>query len=436
MLDKFFSKIEHFVPSRWRWILNHEGFRRYFTNTGWMFGGQIFFLALSFFVGAWMARYLGPHNYGILNYAISFAGVFAIFSSLGVDGILSRDLVKYPEKRAEFLGTAFGLKLLGGVLAFGAATAAALTWEADPLLRILIILFSLSFILQAINVIAAFFQADVRAKNNVRVQMAAAAISALLKIILIIAGGGIIWLIIIYVLESLWQGLGFIYVYQKAGQRIGAWHFNKELARQLWRQSWLLLLSGAAGLILARIDQVIIGRMLGQTAVGFYAVAVKVAEVFYFVPGIISGSLFPAIVNAKKIGADFYRRRLRNFYGLMGILAVAAAGLIFILARPIIIWLFGLDYEPSVGILYIYVWSGIGAFIGWAAYQHLLSEDRLRLILIANLLAMLINIVLNLFFIPLWGLKGAALANLISYFISPAVIFICLAVRRPDRRGS
>jgi len=98
MLDKIFKFIERFFPAKYRWILNHDGFKRYFANTGWMFFGQILSLAFSFFIGAWVARYLGPENYGAFSYAIAFAGIFGFVSSLGVDGILSRDLVAYPEK--------------------------------------------------------------------------------------------------------------------------------------------------------------------------------------------------------------------------------------------------------------------------------------------------------------------------------------------------
>src|SRR5574344_2906955 len=107
MLDKFFKTIEKITPSKYRWILNHDGFKRYFANIGWMFFGQMFSLLVSFFIGAWLARYLGPENYGIFNYAIAFAGLFVFVAPLGVDAILNRDLVAHPEQRDKLMGTAF-----------------------------------------------------------------------------------------------------------------------------------------------------------------------------------------------------------------------------------------------------------------------------------------------------------------------------------------
>jgi O-antigen/teichoic acid export membrane protein len=165
MLDKIFALIEKYVPVKWRWIFSHGGFRRYFANTGWMFFGQMFSLLISFFIGAWLARYLGPQNFGVLNFSMSFAGLFAFIASMGIDGILSRELVKFPEKEIELMGTSLGLKLIGGITAFLLSLSAAFLFEQDPFIRLLIILFSLTFILQAIGVISTFFQANVWAKK-------------------------------------------------------------------------------------------------------------------------------------------------------------------------------------------------------------------------------------------------------------------------------
>jgi O-antigen/teichoic acid export membrane protein len=144
-----------------RWIFSHGGFRRYFANTGWMFFGQMFSLLISFFIGAWLARYLGPQNFGVLSFSMSFAGLFSFLASMGIDGILNRELVKFPEKESELMGTSLGLKLIGGSAAFLLSISSAFIFEQDSFIRLLIILFSFTFILQATSVISTFFQANV-----------------------------------------------------------------------------------------------------------------------------------------------------------------------------------------------------------------------------------------------------------------------------------
>lgn len=419
MLERIFVKITRFMPEKWRQFLSHEGFKRYFANTGWMLSGQLFSLAASFFIGAWIARYLGPENYGILNYALAFAGLFGFVATLGVDSILSRELVKFPEKRDELLGTAFRLKLSGGFIAFCLAVIGAVVFSASPLLRLLIILFAASYILQSLNVVNLYFQAEVKSKKNVQALITATLVSSALKVIVILLNYGVIWIMIIYVLDSLWQGLGLVRAYHSYGLKIKSWKFNKDLARQILRDSWLLMLASAAGALYLKIDQIMIGVMLGNREVGFYAAAVKLVEVWYFIPGIICASLFPAIVNARKSGLEIYRVRLKNLYILLLVIATVIAVLMTFLARPITLFLFGNSYLAAISVLRIYIWSNLGLFLGTAVYQYLIAEDRIRLIFVVTGAALLTNVVLNWVLIPKLGLVGAAWATLISYAVVP-----------------
>lgn len=423
MLNQIFSKIAEAAPTKWRRIFNHDGFRRYFANTGWMFTGQFFSLVVAFFVGAWVARYLGPAQYGILNYVISFAGLFSFLASLGIDNILTRELVSRPEKRDELLGTAWRLKLAGGFLALAGASVAILFVEKDALIRLLVFLFSFSFIFQAAGVVLLFFQAEVKARRNTKVQMIASLISAVLKIVLILSGLGLGWLVVIYALETLLLGIGFFWSYRGYGLTRSAWKFNPDLARRLWRDAWPLMLSIAAAFVLLRIDQVMIGLMLGKAEVGLYAAAAKVSEVWYFVPGIICVSLFPAIVNALKTDRELYRQRLKHLYSLLLFLALGISIPIAFLAESIIVFLFGPAYAAAAPILQIYIWSGIGLFISYGLGQELTAENRTRTVFVLNLSAMILNILLNLWLIPRAGLTGAAWATLISYSFSAVFVF-------------
>ena len=278
--------------------------------------------------------------------------------------------------------------------------------------------------MQAANVISIYFQAEVKAKNNVRAIIIATFISSALKIIAILAGGGVIWIIAIYLLDLVWQSLGFINAYHRSGLKMKNWNFDRGLAKEIWHSSWPLMLAAAASYIYLRIDQVMIGAMMGSRAVGLYAAAVKLVEVWYFIPGIICSSLFPAIIKAKQIGAEVYRRRLRNFYILMAIIPIAIAIPVVLLSHPLIYWLFGANYLASVAILQIYIWSSLGLFLGTAVYQYLMVEDKVRLMFVINIVAMLTNLGLNLFFIPHFGLTGAAWATFVSYLIVPLGVWI------------
>ncbi|MFA7365052.1 MAG: flippase [Patescibacteria group bacterium] len=309
ILENIFLKIDKFVPKKWRWILNHEGFKRYFVNTGWMFFGQMFSLGIAFFVGVWMARYLGPENYGVLNYAMAFTGLFAFISTLGVDGILSRDLVKYPEKRDELMGTSFRLKLIGGFLALLVSSIVIFSIESSPLIKFLVVLHSFTFVFHSFNVILIFFQSNVEAKKNVKAQLSASVIASILKVVMIVSGMGVIWLVAIYVLESILLSVFLIISYKSSKLRIMDWKFKYPLAKKILSGSWLLMLTSVSVSIYMRIDQVIIKMMIDESAVGIYSVATKLSEVWNLIPTIICASFFPAIINARKTDRASYASR-------------------------------------------------------------------------------------------------------------------------------
>lgn len=430
MLNNLVTSFSRLVPVKWRWIFQHRGVKKYAANTSWMFFGQIFSLLLSFFIGAWLARYLGPENYGVLNYSIAFVGLFGFIASLGVDWVLNRELIKYPEKRDELLGTAFRLKIIGGVIACFLTILSAILFKSSPLIKLLIILFSFSFVLQAINIVSIYFQAGAKSKNNIKALLTATIISSFLKIFVILLNQGVIWIMVVYTLDSAWQGIGFIFAYKHYGLKIKDWRFNQALAREILKSSLPLMLAFVAASVYLKIDQVIVGSMLGNREVGLYAAAVKLVEVWYFIPTILCVSLFPAVVNASKTGPDSYWRRLKSFCILMVVIPIIIAVPITFLASPIVNILFGPSYLESVPVLQIYIWSSLGLFLGMAIGQYLISENLIKIIFWLNFLSMIINIILNLIFIPIFGLLGAAWATLISYLVMPIGFFLIVYPQR------
>lgn len=422
-MDKFLDKINKIVPVKWQWILNHEGFRRYFKNTGWMFFGQMFSLFVSFFIGAWLARYLGPENYGVLNYAISFSGIFGFLGFLVADNILSKELIKNTEKSNLLLGTSFVLKVLGGFIAFILTLITAFIFESNSLIKLLILIYSFTFVFPAFNIISVFFYSKVQAKKIVKSQLLTMFISSILKVLVILCGMNIIWVMIVYVLDGVWYIVCLILLYRSNGLKFKKWSFDKNLSKSLLKDSFYVMLSSAALFIYLKVDQVIIGKLLDNSSVGLYAVAVKLSEIWYFIPGIISTSLFPAIINAKEIGEKVYRNRLKFFYFLLGGLSLLIAIPISIFAKPIILFMFGSGYANAASILQIYIWSGVGIFLSTGTNQYMVAEGMLKSIFILNLFGMILNIVLNFILIPLIGLNGSALASLISYCFIPLFVF-------------
>ncbi len=407
-------------------IWDHVGFQRYFKNTGWLFFGRIFSLAVSFFIGVWLARYLGPEKYGILNYSIAFVGIFAFISTLGLDGILFRELVTNKDKNRELLGTASVLSFFGGVFALILTVFFIFLFEPSAQIRLFVVLYSFTFIANPIALpISYYYQSSVQAKKNVLVAITSAVVVSILKVILILLSLDLVWFLLIYLLEAVLSVIFYIFVYKKDGFKIFSWKFDKKIAKSFIYSSWLLMFAGAFSYIYMKIDQVMIRFFFDEVSVGLYAVAVRLSEVWFFVPSMICASLFPAIVNAKKNNI-VYRERLKKLFFLLISLSVFIAFITTLLAKPLVSILFGKLFFESIDILRIYVWSGVGLFTGVAIYHYFLSEKKIIAIFFYNFLSMLINVVLNIILMSKIGLTGAAWATLISYSVGPILVFFLL----------
>jgi O-antigen/teichoic acid export membrane protein len=402
----------------------HEGFQKYFRNTGWLFLGRIFALGAAFFVGVYIARYLGPANYGLFNYVISFVGLFSFIVSLGIDNILNREIIKDHSKKDSLIGTAFYLKIFGSLLAIFFVFIISFFTTQNIFMLGLIWIFSLNFIPQAFNVIETYFQSQVLAKNVVRAQIFSSLIAIILKILVIVFNKGIFWLTLIFVLETFLYGIFLLYTFRKYGNRIRDWKFDKHIAMNLLKDSWPLMFSGLAVGIYMKIDQVMIQNMLGSEQVGLYAVAVKLSEVWYFIPSLICISIFPAIINALKNNSNEFKKRIGRLFFSMFWIAMIISIFITIFSNIIIKILFGNEYLLSIPILQIHIWSTVGAFTSMALGNYLNSKNLNIILLYSTILGAILNIILNIILISKLGVSGAAIATLISYSSATLSIFL------------
>jgi O-antigen/teichoic acid export membrane protein len=401
-------------------LKNHQGFMKYFKNTSWLFGEKILRMIVGLFVGIWVARYLGPERFGLFSYAQSFVGLFTAIATLGLDGIVVRELVKDESRRDELIGTAFWLKVMG---AFGVLIILAIAvnfTSNDSYTNTLVFIIASATIFQSFNVIDMYFQSKVLSKYVVYANIISLFISSLVKIILILNKAPLIAFAWIVVFDSFVLACGYIYFFMKNNLsfKIQNLKFNKITAVSLLKDSWPLILSSMLIAVYMKIDQIMIKEMIGSEAVGQYSAAVRLSEAWYFIPMVIASSLFPAIINAKKQSEELYYARLQKLYDIMVWMAIAIALPMTFLSDWVIYILYGEQYNQAGSVLIIHIWAGIFVNFSIISGRWYINENLVYLAFCRNISGVIINIGLNLWLIPRYGIQGAAIATLISYFIA------------------
>jgi len=393
-------------------LKNNQGAMKYLKNTSWLFGEKILRMTVGLFVGIWVARYLGPEQFGLFSYAQSFVGLFAAIATLGLDGIVVKALVNDQGQRERLLGTAFVLKLLGAVLVLLLLATSVFFQSNDLQTNTLIFIIASATVFQSFNVIDFYFQSTVLSKYVVYSNVFSLLLSSVIKVILILNQAPLIAFAYVILFDSLVLASGFIYFYVLKHLSILCWHFDKVVAKSLLKESWPLILSGLVISMYMKIDQVMIKNILGNADVGQYAVAVRLSEIWYFIPIIISSSLFPAILNAKNISNELYYSRIQQLYDLMAWSAISIAIPMTFLSDWMINLFFGTQYSEASGVLMIHIWSAVFVFLGVASGKWFIAEGLQRYSFYRTLVGAILNIGLNLVLIPQHGIYGAAIATL------------------------
>lgn len=397
--------------------------RRLIVNTGWLFVLRLLRLAFAFFVGIWLARYLGPERYGTLNYALAFVGLFAPIAHLGLNGPVVREIVNAPGAEDEILGTTFLLRLSGGIVCLAASTVAIMMVRPDdPLTRRLVSIVAFGLVFTSFESIDIWFQSQVQVKYAVYAKSAGLVIANLAKIYFILAAATLVAFAWVSALEIVIAAIGLVIVYRYRGYLIGSWRFSLRRARSLLRISWPMILSGALWMIYLRIDQVMLREMVSEEAVGVYSTAVRVSEVWYFLPVIVTTSLFPELVKSKQVGEKVYRSAFQKVYDFLVWTAMPVVLALTFLAGPVIRMLYGDAYAGGGIILAVLIWSSPFAFTRELYGKWLVSEELTKFYMLAHGSGAAINVLLNLYLIPRYEGVGAAVATLVSYMTGSYLI--------------
>ncbi|MCB1531263.1 MAG: flippase [Alphaproteobacteria bacterium] len=372
-------------------------------------------------VGVWIARYLGPEQFGTLSYAIAFVAIFTVIGKMGFDNILKRDLVENPNDQLDYLGTAFWTKTVGGCFAFGLMALTLPFTSNDFLTNLYVCIIAGGLITQSFEVVEFYYHSQVQAKIIAFCNITVSVLSAIFKIVLIVYGAPLIWFAGAVFLTSLFQAACFYITYKIGGHKNFLGKFDATLAKKMLKDSWPLIFSGLSLMLQARIDQVMLKEMLGSAEVGYYSVCLRIVESLAVFPYIINNTFMPAIISAKQKSQASYEDRFLNFYRLYFVLFIALGLPLYLLAKPIILILFGDAYSPAVILLAVMSLRLFFAHMGAGRNVYLIIENLTKFSLFTMVMGTIVNIAANLWLIPQHGALGAVIATIISFMVTTFV---------------
>ncbi len=396
------------------------------SNLMWSVAGKVVNMLGGLLVGIIVARNLGDVQYGELNYVIGFVALFQPFAMFGLDSIEVREEARGKMPYQTIIGTAFGLRVALAIICCMVLIGCSFCIETDSRIIMLVCIYSISVLLNSFNVIRNHFLALVRNEYVVKSEMNRTLWGMLIKAGLLYLDASLPWFVIAYTFDVLLLASGYIYAYKHEIGSILEWHFDREYAKYLLRESFPLVLTYAAVIIYQNIDQVMIGNMIDKRSVAYFAIAAKFVEVMLYVSTMLVQTITPILVSARDRSVDEYRAKGQQFINITFWLALILAVMMALMSETIVSLTYGSQYIAAVAVLQILAFKAASFALSSTAGAMIIIEHRQRYAVFRDILGCICYLGLTMYLLPKYGIVAAAViaitSNLVAGYLSGLLI--------------
>jgi len=407
--------------------------KRVFTNAKWIIICRVGQSLLQLIVGMITARYLGPSNYGLINYAASVVAFVLPFAQLGMPSTLVRELINMPEQEGEIMGTSMLMSLVSGMACLILTTSfVSIANRGETITLIVCTLYSFSLLFRVMELMNYWFQYKLKSKYPSIIMLGVSIVISIYKIYIVITAKSIYWFAIISTIEFALSGFSMVIIY--SGMKNQRYKFTFAMAKRLFRRSKYFILAAAMVTIFQNTDHIMLKMMVGDRQNGFYTAAITCATIFHFLYFAIVDSARPVILEKKIVGSSEYEENLTSLYSIVIYTAVMQAIGFSVLAKLIVVALYGKEYLETVQILQVVVWQIAFSHMGTVRNIWILAEGHEKYIWRINLAGALLNILLNALLIPIHGAFGAALASLLTQIFTNFILNFVVPVLKSNCR--
>ncbi len=399
-------------------------------NAKWIIICKVAQSLLQMVVGMLSARYLGPSNYGLISYAASVVAFAAPLMQLGLKDILVQEYVTKPEKNGEIFGTALLMNLTSAVACMVGVTIFAAVANPGEKTTILVCgLYSVCLLFQTMDLFQCWFQAQLLSKYSSVALLGAHLVLSAYKIYLLVTEKSVYWFALSHAVEYCAAGLLMLLTFKHlTRQKVS---FSVSLAKDMFSRSKYYILAALMVTVFQNTDHIMLKMIAGNTENGYYTTAITCTIIVSFVYVAIVDSMRPVILESKTESTELFEKNVTRLYSLMVYMTAMQSVCFTILAKPIVLILYGKDYLPAVPVLQIIVWQLAFSYMGTVRNVWILGEEKHDCLWLINVCGVAANILLNAIMIPLWGACGAALASVVTQFVTNFVVgFFMKSIRR------
>ena len=383
-------------------------------NTFWLVLAQIFTRLFKFLLVVFSARILGPEDWGSFQYVLSIASFFFIFSDFGIGYLVIRDY-QQKEDFKERVNTGSLIREILALLSLFIALLASLIFENINFRKTFIVLSLFLFLGNLRDYLLNFFQALQRMERQFLLVFIESFLTLIFGIIFLLTLKNITSLALAYFLGVVFSFVAGIALAKNLISYLRP-KFNFQFFEYYLKNGLPLALFGMLGFIFFTTDQIILGKLKGVEAVGYYSIVNRIISILLTFSFLFLTALFPQLaLNVED------KERLKKIFKKSIPFIVSINFLFFILVlifADFLPLIFGDKYMPSIQplkllSLILFLLPLTNLFDNFLFSINKQWQDFLITLFCAGL-----NITLNFIFIPQYSIFGAIYATLISQFIN------------------
>jgi O-antigen/teichoic acid export membrane protein len=372
----------------------------------------------------YVARHLGADGFGVLSFGLAFTAIFSIFTDIGLQSLMIRDIARDKALAAKYLGNVAVVKVLLGVLTFGVMALVINLLDYPQQTVNVVYLLGLAVVLNAFSLMFyAVFLAYERMEFQALGQVLGGAIMLAGAFWAISHDYNVAGFALFYTIASV-VTLGYSFV-------ISAWKFTLpriEVDLGFWKrtfkEAWPFGLAAMFAAFFYSIDSVMLSVIKGDEAVGWYSAAYRLILVLMFIPVAYFSSIFPIMSRLHITSKELQRFAYERSFKYMLILGVPIGAGTTILATKIVLLIFGAGYVNSITALQVLVWSMVFLFVSTIFTSLFASANKQIVVTIVVMICAVANVILNIILIPRYGVTGASISALATQSLVFAICYV------------
>lgn len=388
------------------------------SNLIWATAGKVTSMLSGLVIGILVARYLGPEQFGLMSWVISFVFLFQTISIFGLDLIEVREEAAKPNDYNTIIGTAFVIRVVLSIISIALCVGACFIMGKDAVTTWLVAIYSISVIANTLSVIRNYFFAIVQNKRVVQSEISRTLLGMTIKVVLLYTHASLVWFVVATMLDTVLLASGYLVSYKSEVGKISQWRFSKECAVFLLKESAPLVFCHVAVMVYQRIDQVMIGELIDDANVGYFSVATRFVEILIFIPMILAQTISPVLTKIRTQNEEEYLRKSQQFMNMSLWLSIFAAIVTSAISYWLILYLFGEAYMPAVIILQIMSFKVASLALSNTAGSMIVIEGLQKYAVARDLLGSTVCVALNWYLLPRYGVVAAAVISIVSNVVA------------------